>query len=566
MENRSRTSLLKRLLAGRDSLARGHRPIDINSQLTLWPVAILVGVATGYAVLGFRLMISWLEALFYGTDPAVYGLDSSTIHSHAATLDWWHVLIVPIIGGLIVGQILVRLSPSRRARGIDEVIQSAAMNAGRVGKRQGGASALAALVTLSTGGSTGREGPAVHIGAVIASWVSDRLNAPAITARDILGCAAAAAVSASFNAPIAGALFALEVVLRHYALHSFGPIVVSSVAATVVSRIHLGDFSQFDLPAQTVAFYWEMPAFAILGLICGLVSVIMMRGLFFAERVGDKVQDALHLHDALRPAVAGMFLGLTAIWFPHIIGVGYETTFQALTTNLTFTTAVLFAIVKVIAVAITFSGRMGGGVFSPAIMIGALTGAAFGNAATAIFPLVSGVETIYALAGMGAVAAAVLGAPISSTLIVFELTGDLQAAIAVMVSVSVASIVADRLVARSFFLTQLERRGLHLSDGPQGYLAATMKVGHLMRQRGAENCAPDSGCHELIEQGAFLRRSDGLDRALPMFDQLSGTYLPVVQTNGDEESGRELVGALYHVDALRAYNHALEEELREEHA
>ncbi|MEM7212879.1 MAG: chloride channel protein [Pseudomonadota bacterium] len=554
----SPSTLFSQLRAARDRLAQGDA-FDGASQLTLWPVAVLVGIATGYAVLGFRMGIAALETLFYG-------VSSATLHSHAATLDWWHVLIVPIIGGLIVGQILVHLSPTKRARGIDDVIQSAAMNNGRISKSQGGASALTALVTLSTGGSTGREGPAVHIGAVIASWVSDRLRASPVTARDILGCAAAAAVSASFNAPIAGAIFALEVVLRHYALHSFGPIVVASVAAAIVSRIHLGDFSTFELPAQSLAFYWEMPAFMILGVLCGFVGVIMMRVLFFAEQVGDRVQNFLSLPDSLRPAVAGLFLGLVAIQFPHIIGVGYETTFLALTSDLTFTTAVLFAVVKVAAVAITFSGRMGGGVFSPAVMVGALTGAAFGNAATAIFPLVSGVEAIYALAGMGAVAAAVLGAPISSTLIVFELTGDFQTSIAVMVSVSLASVVSDRMVARSFFLTQLENRGLHLSDGPQGYLAATMNVRHLMRHRGADNCAPDSGCMELVEQGAVLGEDDTLERALPMFDQLSGAYLPVVKEGVGKEDPPILLGALFHVDALRAYNHALEEELREEHA
>lgn len=560
MAKSTRTGLVSRLIARRDLFVRRAASLNLSSQLALWPVAVVVGVATGYAILGFRLAIRGLEQLFYGADDL-------TLHSHAASLEWWHLLIVPVIGGLIVGQILVRLSPTRRARGIDDVIQSAAMNAGRVSKRQGVASALAAMVTLSTGGSTGREGPAVHIGAVIASWIATRLNAPPITARDILGCAAAAAVSASFNAPIAGALFALEVVLRHYALHSFGPIVISSVAAAVVSRIHLGDFSQFELPAQSLAFYWEMPAFMILGLICGLVGVIMMRVLFIAEQIGDRVQQTLALPDSLRPAVAGLFLGLMAIQFPHIIGVGYETTFVALTSSVAFFTAVMFAVAKVAAVAITFSGRMGGGVFSPAIMIGALTGAAFGDVATAIFPLVSGVETIYALAGMGAVAAAVLGAPISSTLIVFELTGDFQAAIAVMVSISLASVVSDRLVARSFFLTQLELRGLHLSDGPQGYLAATMQVGHLMRARGAENCAPDLGCLELVDQGAFLNRRDTLERALPMFEQLHGAYLPVIDRAGKAVGeAPELIGALYHVDALRAYNHALEEELREEHA
>lgn len=530
------------------------------SGLSLWPLAVIVGIVTGYVILGFLWLIARLEWL-------IYGAEAWTVHSHAATLDWWYLLLVPFCAGLVVGQIL-RIAPGRRARGIDEVIQSAALNAGRVDKRQGLASALAAVVTLSAGGSTGREGPAVHIGAVIASWVSERIGAGAVTGRDILGCAAAAAVSASFNAPLAGALFALEVVLRHYALRSFGPIVVASVAAAVISRIHLGDFPQFGLPAHEVEFYWEIPAFALLGVVCGLVGVVMIRSIFIAENIGDRVQGWLRLPDMLRPAVAGLLVGTIAIRFPHVIGVGYETTFAVLRTGAPFLTAVVLAASKVAAVAVTLAGRMGGGVFSPAVMVGALTGAAFGDIALAAYPHLSGgIVSLYALAGMGAVAGAVLGAPISSTLIVFELTGDYQAAIAVMISVSLASVVSDRLVARSFFLTQLERQGLPLSGGPQGYLARTMRVGDLMRPRGSDASAPDSGCRELVEQGAALQPQDTLERALRMFDQLRGPYLPVLDASPGGEGGEpELLGAIFHIDALRAYNRALEDELREEHA
>ncbi len=538
------------------------RGTDLSS-LALWPIAVGVGIATGYTVLAFMWAIASLEH-------ALYGAEAFAVHSHAATLPWWHLVLVPVCGGLVVGQIL-RLAPGGRARGVDEVIQSAALNAGRLDKRQGVASALAAIVTLSSGGSTGREGPAVHIGAVIASWISERIGAPPVTGRDVLGCAAAAAVSASFNAPLAGALFALEVVLRHFALRSFGPIVVASVAAAVVSRIHLGDFPQFGLPPNSVEFYWEMPAFALLGIVSGLVGVVMIRAIFLAERIGDRLQSTLRLPDPLRPVLAGLLLGCMALRFPHIIGVGYETTFAALRSSLAFGTTVVFAVTKVAAVAITFAGRMGGGVFSPSIVVGALTGAAFGELATAVFPHVSGVVALYALAGMGAVAGAVLGAPISTTLIVFELTGDYQAAIAVMIAVSLASVVSDRLVARSFFLTQLERQGLNLARGPQAYLAATVTVGDLMRPRGADNGAPDGGCRELVDQGAALAPDDTLERALRMFDRLRGPYLPVLeQPLPDAGSGAaeppELLGAVFHVDALRAYNRVLEEEMREEHA
>ena len=197
--------------------------------------------------------------------------------------------------------------------------------------------------------------------------------------------------------------------------------------------------------------------------------------------MGDIIQRRTGLPRWVRPAVAGAMLGGLALSYPHIIGVGYETTSRALTGDLDLWTAITFAVVKTVAVAVTLAGRMGGGVFSPSLMLGALTGSAFGEVAIQVFPTVAGSQGLYALAGMGAVAGAVLGAPISSILIVFELTADWQAGIAVMISVSLASVVAGRLVQRSYFLTQLERRGLHLSDGPQGYIAATMPVVHLMR-------------------------------------------------------------------------------------
>ncbi len=531
----------------------------LQSDLMLWPVALFVGIGTGYLVILFRLAIARLEQTFYGADDVM-------IHSAAAQLPWYVVLMVPVLGGLTVGLILSIFTRDGRARGVDAVIEAAAVQGGRVGRRVGVASSLAAVVTLSTGGSTGREGPAIHLGAVLASFVSHWLKAPAISGRSILGCAAAAAVSASFNAPLAGALFALEVVLRHFALHAFGPIVIASVAAAVVSRIHLGDVTEFTLPVHSIAFYGEIPAFMLLGVLSGLIAVAMIRSLFFADGIADRMQTAAGIPDVLRPAVAGVLLGLIALEFPHIIGVGYETTTLALTTRLAFVTAVVFAVVKVAAVAITYAGRMGGGVFSPSVMLGALAGSAFGEVAVQLFPAVAGSQGLYALAGMGAVASAVLGAPISSTLIVFELTGDWQAGIAVLISVSLASVVADRLVARSFFLTQLHRRGLRLSDGPQGYIAATMPVAGLMRLRGAEDCASDTACQAMIDQGVFLNKDDSLARALPMFDTLQGRFLPVIEDRDDEEAPPELLGAVFHVDALTAYNRALEEELREEHA
>ncbi len=529
------------------------------SQIQFWFIALAIGIAAGFMALGFRKAIRGLQAYIYDTE------DILLLHSHAEKLPWFIVLIIPIIGGVIVGLILTRFTDDGRVRSVADVIEGAAVSDGRVETKAGVASLFASLITLSTGGSTGREGPVVHMAGVISTWVSDRIHADGITGRDLLGCAVAAAVSASFNAPIAGALFALEVVLRHFAVHAFAPIVIASVAGTVINRLEYGDVTEFTLDTPgSLQFYVELPAFLILGLICGLVSLLLMRSIFFAEDFGNHVQARLSLPGWLRPAVSGAMLGLLAIWFPHIIGVGYETTIRALTGDLVLTTAILFAVLKTVAVAITMGGRMGGGVFSPSLMIGALTGLAFGLIATGLLPDVSGTHTLYAFAGMGAVAAAVLGAPISTTLIVFELTGDWQIGLAVMVSVSMSTALASRLVDRSFFLTQLERRNVHLAAGPQAYLLAMLRAGSVMRPIGDARSITNEEARALIGKGLCVKASATLEAAMPYFDRDDIPCIPVIVM--DENGTETPVGALYHIDVLKAYNRALAATAAEEHS
>ncbi len=530
------------------------------SQVRLWFIALAIGIAAGVAAIGFRFGIESLQAWAYGTD------DVAHMRTFAAGLDWWWVLIIPMCGGLAVGLILHRFTDDGRVRSVADVIEGAALYEGRVERRAGVASAAASFITLSTGGSTGREGPVVHIAAVLSTYVSRFIKADGITGRDLLGCAVAAAVSASFNAPIAGALFALEVVLRHFAVHAFAPIVIASVAGTVLNRLVYGDTTEFLIPNQNIlAFYVELPAFLLLGLLCGLVSVVLIRSIFLAEDFASRVQARTGLPRYLRPMVAGTLLGILAIFYPHIIGVGYETTSDALTGRLLFHEAVVFVILKIIAVAITMGGRMGGGVFSPSLMVGALTGLAFGIIATSVFPDISGEGSLYALAGMGAVTAAVLGAPISTTLIVFELTGDWQTGIAVMVSVSLSSALASRLVDRSFFLGQLERRGVHLAAGPQAYLLGTFQVASVMRSTNHPRAADPEACGALLRVGTYVYEGTTLDQAMPLFEATNVSFIPVVAlTKG--EGPPELRGALFQIDALRAFNRALAATAAEEHS
>ncbi|WP_371036728.1 chloride channel protein [Rhodosalinus sp. FB01] len=562
MEEDPRRPILRELSEMRASFRQGWQLLRQRgpSQIQFWFIALLVGSAAGGAAVLFRFGINELQSLAYGTE------DLHMLHSFAETLDWWWVLTVPVLGGLAVGVLLHLFTPDGRVRSVADVIEGAALNDGRVERRAGRTSALCSLITLSTGGSTGREGPVVHIAALISTAVSNAIRADGITGRDLLGCAVAAAVSASFNAPIAGALFAMEVILRHFALHAFAPIVIASAAGTVIGRLAFGDVTNFVLPGgSALEFYIEMPAFLLLGLVCGFVGVMTMRAIFLAEDVGTRLQRGTGMPVWLRPACAGLLLGGIAIFFPHIIGVGYETTTAALTGQLLLHEAIAFTIVKVIAVAVTMGGRMGGGVFSPSLMLGALTGLAFGIVATGIFPEVSGSPTLYALAGMGAVAAAVLGAPISTTLIVFELTGDWQTGLAVMVSVSTSTALASRLVDRSFFLTQLERRGVHLAAGPQEYLLQMFRVAGVMRGPLDDQAADEDRCWELVRSGVYVDANATLDAAMPIFEKSGLPFIPVVTLSG-EGKAPELQGALFHVDALRAYNRALAATAQEEHS
>ena len=402
----------------------------------------------------------------------------------------------------------------------------------------------------------------MHIAAMISSKVCEWVNARGITARDLLGCATGAAVAASFNAPIAGALFALEVILRHFALHAYAPIVIASVAGAVVHQIAFGDQVEFNLPlAPDLQFYVELPAFMGLGLVSGVVAVILMRSIFLADTVASGIQDHLTLPRWLRPAVAGVLLGLIATQFPVIIGVGYEITFAALSGNLILSQAILFCMIKVVAVSIAMGGRMGGGVFSPSLMVGALLGLSYGIIATSFVSSMSGPVSLYALAGMAAVAAAVLGAPISTTLIVFEMTGDWQTGLAVLVTVSLATALSSRYVDRSFFRTQLERRNIHVANCPQGYLLELVRTDATMRPIDEATQAD----WDLVEKGHYVSAAGTLNTAMIVLERTRAAYLPVVKVGG-ETAPSQIVGRLHEVDALRAYNKALSDAAEEEHS
>ncbi|MAG95225.1 MAG: chloride channel protein [Alphaproteobacteria bacterium] len=569
-----------------------------NDQVVLSALAILAGAAAAYAAIGFRLALQGVQFLFYG-------FSSERVHTLASQLDWWHLLLAPAGGGLLIGLFLRYVMPGQRAQGVAQVIEAGALSGGRMSLNQGLAAVAVSVTSLGVGGSAGREGPMVHFGAVLASAIARRTHLSPSLALTLLGCGVAAGVAASFNAPIAGVFFALEVVIGHYALHAFSPIVIASVVGTLVSRLHLGDFPAFIVPEYSIVSFLEFPAFLLLGLLCAAIALIFMWSIMVASDVAERSKAPIWL----RPAVGGLLVGAIAIFFPQVLGVGYEATDGALKAAFPLWLLVALIVAKTTATAITLGSGFGGGVFSPSLFIGAMAGGAFGMVAAAISPELASSPGLYAMVGMGAVAGPVLGAPISTILIVFELTGDYGVTVATMIAVSVASVVVHEVLGKSFFIWLLERRGLSIKGGRARQLLRSARARDLMSAEfvtlpeGATMASirelfrnsPETGFFVIDEEGrlsgalsfadvkdvafeaglddlinardaaranpAFVEAGDNLERALALMDASGDDHLAVVDNIAD----RRVIGILHHRAVLREYNRALLKAHDEEH-
>jgi len=242
-----------------------------NPHLILSVLACVAGAVAAYGAIAFRHAIDAIQFLFYGSG-------SEQVLSIAMHLEWWHRLLVPALGGLAVGIIIYALLPDRRPHGDADVMEACAARGARMRLRDGLVAAAASATSIGAGASVGREGPVVHLAATIASWLGQRLGLDRPQLITLLGCGVASGVAASFNAPIAGVFFALEVVVGHYGLGTFTPVVISSVIGTIITRAHFGDFPAFVVPGLEISTYYELPAFFLLGLICAGVAILFVYG------------------------------------------------------------------------------------------------------------------------------------------------------------------------------------------------------------------------------------------------------------------------------------------------
>ncbi len=510
-----------------------------------WLLALVIGLTVSVAAILFRVLIGYVQILWLGDK-------SENVTSAASSLPWYVIFLAPVAGGAVVGLCLVYLLPLRRTSGVADVIEARAFGGRSIETRSAIFSALATIVSLGSGASAGREGPMVHFGAAISTALSNIFRMPKWSDRTLLACGVASAVSASFNAPIAGVLFAHEVILGHYSMRAFVPIVISSVSGTIFSRLYFGDAAAFNIPEYQITSLWEFPAFVLLGFVCALVAILFQFSLMSGEFVARNINMPLWF----RPVIGGAAIGAIAVFLPEILGVGYEATDMALTNQLPLFLMFILIIAKTIATSITLASRFGGGVFSPALYLGAMTGGTFGIIAASIFPHFASSEGLYAILGMGAVAAAVLGAPISTTMIVFELTGGYSLTIALLLVVSISNGINNAIHGRSIFQWQLEMRGLHIHDGPHRHMMKIKKVMDFMKPvEDLENPL------YLTEDHQSLRPTDTLEFALRAFDSGADSRLPVV----DDTDGKTIVGWATQVEALTYCNEAMVEAVDEEH-
>ncbi len=439
-------------------------------------LSVPVGVLAAYGALALRFGIEWVSVLWIGDRSWSIALDH---------IPWYVFIVAPVCGGLLVGLINTRWLHEGQARVIPGVLESLSERGGRIDFRKATGEAASSILAVGSGASMGREAPTVALGASLASILGQRLGLAEQQVRILIGCGVAAGIASSFNAPIAGVLFALEVILADYAIATFSPIVLSAVIATVITRAELGNFPAFAIPEYRLISGWEIPAYIGLGIFCGLLAAAVVKLLpysraMFRKRVAKPL---------FRPAVAGFLLGLCALALPEIMSIGYGTVEQVLSESVSaqvFGISIplilflgLLMVAKIVTSVMCSGGGFGGGMIGPSIFIGAAAGAMFGGIAHSIFPGVSETYGGYALVACGAMMAAALQAPMSTILMVFELSGNYEIMVPLMAACITATVVKRAFGPGSVITESLEERGIETSWGLERSWMRAVGVGRI---------------------------------------------------------------------------------------
>ena len=439
---------MEEILSGR--IGRYTRRIKPASFPVMLGTAIVVGIGTGLLAVLFVnliLLVSTFTLWFMDTVGLVLGL-----------------LLAMGAAGLIVGLLSQRWAPEAKGGGIPEVMEAVAIRRGHIPARTILTKMVASALTIGTGGSAGREGPIVQIGAAFGSSVGKISRFSSEQQRTIVACGAAAGISAAFNAPIAGSIFALEVVLGKLTVSYFSSVVISAVSAAIVGRVFLGDLPAFEVPIYSFQIQ-EWFLYVILGLLSGLLAVFIVRSLGWSEKAFER----LHLPPPLTAALGMVLTGLVILVTPGRVVAGSSLAFtgQSLAGDLDVSIWMLagLMVAKIVATNLTLGSGNAGGVFSPLLFIGSLAGLIFGSLVHAWWPDIALFPQAYAIVGMAAVFAAATRAPITAVLIIFEMSNDYKLILPLMLASVIATVLAEYLFPESIYTLKLRKKGIHLRHG-----------------------------------------------------------------------------------------------------
>jgi CIC family chloride channel protein len=421
-------------------------------------LALAVGMGAGLGAVAFRYLILWFTIFFSGQPD--YSAAGHAAHPLVPWLGMWFVVLTPIVGGLLYGPLIDRFAREARGHGVPEVMLAVAERGGRIRPTVALVKSFASALCIGSGGSVGREGPIVQIGSTIGSALGQLLRVPEARLRLLVACGAAGGISATFNAPIAGMVFALELILGDFEAEAIGIVVLASVTANVVAALAFGSAAFLSLPPFAMTSVWEYVLYTGLGVAAAVVGVAFTRVLYGLEDLADFLWRG---PEWLRPAAGGVVLGLLLLALPRMYGVGYPVLEGAIRGELGPGTLLVLMASKIVATSLTIAIGGSGGVFAPSLFIGSMLGTAYGDLVHHLFPGIAGPAGAYGLVGMGAVFGAVSRAPMSAVLIVFELTGEYQIILPLMFAIALSAGVGNLLSRDTIYTLKLRRRGIDLT-------------------------------------------------------------------------------------------------------
>jgi CIC family chloride channel protein len=427
-------------------------------------LAIVIGALAGVGTLGFLALIQVGQ---WGAWPG-----SGHFMERVLAAPWWLRVLIPTLGGLAVGPVIAFWAPEARGPGVPEVIEAATLREGRISPRMALLKVWCTVLTLSTGGSVGREGPVVGIGAALGSFMTRVFSFSAGKGRICLACGVAAGLAATFNTPISGALFTIEVILADLEIVYLGHIVIAAIVAVLISRQFLGDFPTFTVGLFTLHRNGELLIYLALGVLAGLVAIAFTRGIYAADGAFRR----LPLPEWLKPALGGLGLGLLAVASPYVLGVGYECINFSLVGKFALAATLFLLATKYLATVLCLGSGMSGGIVGPSLFLGATLGTALALGANHFFPGLHLQPSDYALVGMGALVSGTTLGPITATVFIFELSNSHEVIVPAMVSCIASFQVVKSLYGYSTYETKLLRRGVRIFRGKEVHVLQSMQV------------------------------------------------------------------------------------------